>query len=180
MQPLRMLLPAAVTLLALLPQSALGQARTVDVRAHFGHATGLDDTPPYAWVGGATVTVATGPHSRFGIEVWRANMFGPYARFKRRARLFTGVWEYEFAPGRRVNPYVVAGFGYTQYRTLTPNRGHYIDPSRPEFRWDKQGSIHYQGGLGIRLFVTRRLFVAPEVRTGFPLLRSTVAVGYAF
>ena len=105
-------------------------------------------------------------------------MFGPYARFKTRARLFTGVWEYEFAPGRRVNPYVVAGFGYTQYRTLTPNRGHYIDPSRPEFRWDKQGSIHYQGGVGIRCS-SPGAFPPPKC-SGFPALRSTVAVGYAF
>ena len=79
-----------------------------------------------------------------------------------------------------MNPYTVAGIGRTQYRTLLPNREHYFDPSRPELAWETQARMHFHGGLGIRLRIAGRLFVAPEVRIGFPALRSTVAVGYAF
>ena len=65
----RIFLSALVAILALLPSPVLGQVRTVDVRASVGYAYLLDDSPPYAWVGGGTVTVPRGVHSRFGVEV---------------------------------------------------------------------------------------------------------------
>ena len=68
----------------------------------------------------------------------------------------------------------------TLYQDLLPNVEHYFDDSAPELAWETQKSLHFQGGLGIRLRITERLFVAPEVRIGFPALRSTVAVGYVF
>ena len=47
--------------------------------------------------------------------------------------------------------------------------------------WDTQYRLHVLGGLGVRLFLTPHVFVAPEARIGLvPLFRSTVALGYAF
>ena len=113
----RIFLSALVAILALLPSPVLGQARTVDVRASVGYTLGLDDTPPYAWVGGGTVTVPRGVHSRFGVEGWYAILFGPYNHpGKAQARLVTALWEYAFSPGQRVNPYAVVGVGVTQHR----------------------------------------------------------------
>ena len=113
----RIFLSALVAILALLPSPVLGQARTVDVRASVGYAYLLDDSPPYAWVGGGTVTVPRGVHSRFGVEGWYASLFGPYNHpGKAQARLVTALWEYAFSPGQRVNPYAVVGVGVTQYR----------------------------------------------------------------
>ncbi len=172
---------ASVTFLILLPHAVFGQTRTVDVRAYWGHATGLDDSPPYAWVGGVSVTEgATGAHTRLGVEVWRANMFGPYAHnAKSRATLLTFVWEYEFEPDQRVSPYMTAGVGLTRYRTRY--RTGSPDPAvLPEFFVDTQGSLNYHVGLGVRWCLTRHVFVAPEARMGFPSLRATVGVGYAF
>ena len=60
-------LSALVAILTLLPSPVLSQARTVDVRASVGYTYLLDDSPPYGWLGGGTVTVPRGLHSRFGI-----------------------------------------------------------------------------------------------------------------
>ena len=126
------------------------------------------------------MTTTVGPHMRLGLEISHAHMFGPYSDYESRALLFTGLWEYEFNRGGRVNPYAVAGVGVTRYQDLLPNVEHYFDPSAPELAWETQKSMHFHGGLGVRLRIGKRLFVAPEVRIGFPALRSTVAVGYAF
>ena len=109
---------ALVAILTLLPSPVLSQARTVDVRASVGYTYRLDDSPPYGWLGGGTVTVPRGVHSRFGVEGWYVSMFGPYGhQEKAEARLVTALWEYAFFPGQRVNPYAVIGVGVTQYRS---------------------------------------------------------------
>lgn len=169
-----------VALAAVVPPPVSGQARAVDVRALAGLAVGLDDTPPYARLGGGTVMVARGPRSRMGLEVLLADLFGPYAVIEKRAALFTAIWEYDFEPGRRVNPYLVVGAGLTRHQQRIPNHEHYSDPSRPEFRWVTQRGIHVHGGAGLRLSISQRMFLAPEVRIGLPGVRSTVAVGYVF
>ena len=74
----------------------------------------------------------------------------------------TALWEYAFSPGQRVNPYAVVGVGVTQYRDW------YLDfgpvPGSPG--WDTQYRLHVLGGLGVRLFLTPHVFVAPEARIG--------------
>ena len=59
-------------------------------------------------------------------------MFGPYSDYESRALLFTGLWEYEFNRGARVNPYMVAGAGVTQYWDLLPDPERYFDASSAE------------------------------------------------
>lgn len=155
---------------------AFGQARTVDVRAVWGYNHGLDDSPPRALVGGVAVTRAVTPHFRFGGEVLKANLFGPYATYKQRAVLVRAVLAHELLPGRRANPYWVVGVGLAHYRDLVPSR-YFRDASE----WDVQHRLNFTGGIGIRLLVTDRLFVAPEVRFGLaPLLHATMAFGFAF
>lgn len=180
MPPFRMsLLVIIVSWLFLQP--ALGQKRKVDLRGEFGYTFFLEDTPPHAWLVGGAITGAAGTHVRVGVEVLNATMFGKYGNFKERALLVTPVVEYEFSPQRRINPYLVVGFGFTQYRALVPNPEHHFDPSQPEFEWRREGSINFTGGLGVRLFLGTSVFVAPEVRIGLiPVLRSTISVGYAF
>ena len=149
---------------------AFGQPRTVDVQAVWGYNYGLDDSPPQALVGGVAVTVAVASHFRVGGEVLKANLYGPYSTYKQRAVLLRAVLRHELLPGRRANPYWVVGVGQAQYRGLIPSYG-----------WDVQNGLNVTGGIGIRLFVTERLFVAPEVRIGLaPLYHTTTAFGFAF
>ena len=158
---------------------AFGQPRTVDVQAIWGYNYGLDDSPPQALVGGVAVTVAVAPHFRVGGEVLKANLYGPYSDYKQRAVLVRAVVKHELLPGRRVNPYWVVGVGLMQHRGLLqspfPIEGRY------PFEWEVQSVLNVTGGIGVRLFVTERLFVAPEVRIGLaPLYHTTTAVGFAF
>ena len=165
----------------LVPPAASAQSSRVDLRAHWGYMYLLDDSPPEAWAGGGAVTAAVGPKLRLGLEVLHANLFGKYGSYKQRARLFHPMAEYEFSSNSRFRPFMVIGVGYTQYRSWLPDPRAYFDPSLPKRRWETQGRIHYTAGLGARLFLTKRLFLAPEVRIGLrPALRSTVSVGFAF
>ena len=167
--------------LVLFSPPVFGQQRTADLRGHLSHTYFLEDTPPHAWLVGGAITAAMGSRFRLGVEVLHARMFGRYSDYKERALLVTPVVEYEFSPNRRLNPYLVFGFGYTQYRSLIPNAEHYFDPSLPEFELDKEGGFNLAGGVGVRLFMTRGFFVAPEFRIGLvPVLRSTITLGYSF
>lgn len=166
-------------------QAASGQPRTVDVRATWGYDYGLDDSPPHALVGGISVTGAVGRHYRLGAEVLKANLFGPYGAYKSRARLVRAVVEHELLPRRRLNPYWVVGFGLAQYRDLIPVGFVHVPtegwiPSDAH-EWDVQTLLNVTGGIGLRMHVTDRVFLAPEVRFGIaPLVQSAVAVGVAF
>ncbi len=170
-----------LTAVVLIPPAAPAQSSRVDLRAHWGYLYRLDDSPPEAWAGGGSVTAAVGPRLRVGLEVLHANLFGKYDSYKQRARLFHPMVEYEFLSNSRFRPFMVIGIGYTQYRSWLSDPRARFDPSLPERRWETQGRIHYTAGLGARLFLTKRLFLAPEVRIGLvPVLRSTVSVGFAF
>ncbi len=177
----KLLLVGMVATLILLVQPVSAQPNRVDLRAHWGYMYGLDDTPPEAWTGGGSVTAAVGPKLRLGFEVLHANLFGKYDSYKQRARLFHPMMEYEFLSNSRFKPFMVIGVGYTQYRSWLADPRAHFDPSLPKRHWETQGRIHYTAGLGARLFLTRRLFLAPEVRIGLvPALRSTLSVGFAF
>ena len=161
--------------------AAYGQPRTVDVQVVWGYNYGLDDSPPRALVGGVAVTVAVAPHFRVGGEVLKANLYGPYSSHKQRAVLVRALLKHELLPGRRANPYWVVAIGQVQYRSLLPTSRYFQAEGRYPFEWEVQSGLNVTGGIGIRLFVTERLFVAPEVRFGLaPLFHATTAVGFAF
>ena len=70
---------------------------------------------------------------------------------------------------RRITPYVLAGGGYFQHRNRFVNRTFTAS----------EGA--FTGGGGVRLFLTRNLYVAPEARLGWELhQRLTVTIGYLF
>ena len=124
MRHARMILLTLITISMLLLKPVFGQNRKVDLRGHLGHTYLLEDTPPQAWLGGGAITAAAGSRFRIGLEVLHANMFGKYNDYKERALLVTPLVEYEFSPGRRINPYLAVGLGYTRYRALEPNAEH--------------------------------------------------------
>ena len=171
---------AVGALLALTPVPAWSQAGRLQVAAQGGYTLGIDDNPAHAVVRGVAVSFRASNHWRVGVEYLDADMFGPYETYESRAQLVTPVFEYQFAASQRLRPFASFGLGYTRWRTLIPRfRGG--DPEKSVFEWDEQRGINLAGGFGLRLFLTKRLFVAPEVRIGLlPVLRSTIAVGYAF
>ena len=169
------------TVSSLFLQPVAGEKRKLYLRGQLGYMLGLDDVSPHAWLGGATITGPAGSQVRGGVEFLHANMYGKYQNYKTQALLVNPVIEYEFSPHRRISPYLVVGVGFTLYRALIPNPEHHFDPTLPELKWDYQRNINFTGGLGLRLFLGKSFFVAPEVRIGLvPMFRSTVGVGYAF
>jgi len=106
-------------------------------------------------------------------------MLGPYEDYESHAQLVTPVVEYQFAAYRRLRPFASFGLGYTKWRDLIPSfRGG--EPERLVYEWDEQRGVNLAGGFGLRLFLTKRLVVAPEVQIGIlPSVRSTVGVGFA-
>ena len=72
---------------------------------------------------------------------------------------------YDFRPGRPVRPYVIAGAGLRHHWERFPFA------QFPEFSFNE---AIVSGGFGVKVFVTPRVFLAPEVRIGFePIFRAT-------
>lgn len=175
---------AAAALVALAALPAWGQAGALSVAVEGGYSWGLDDSPPHAIVRGFSVSVRASQRWRVGVEYLDANMFGPYESTEAHAWLVTPTLEYEFRAAGRLKPYVVFGAGYTRYRDLIPTFARAsadLDDYELVYEWDEQSSMNLAGGLGVRLYLTKRLFIAPELRIGLlPFLRTTVSVGYSF
>ncbi|WP_420636198.1 hypothetical protein [Candidatus Palauibacter sp.] len=117
---------------------------------------------------------------RIGVEYMDANLFGPHESHEERAWMLTPVFEYVFASSGRVRPFLSFGIGLTQWRALIPD---FRSPDSDElvYSWDRQHGFNLAGGLGIRIYITERLYVAPEARIGLiPFLRTSVAAGYSF
>lgn len=91
---------------------------------------------------------------------------------------FTPSVAYDFAePTRRVVPYAVGGVGVERHTgrfvgaDFTTGRPFVVETSRTTWSLGV--------GAGVKLFLTDRLFVAPEFRVGRePYARGTVSVGY--
>jgi hypothetical protein len=87
---------------------------------------------------------------------------------------------YDFADsGKRFVPYVVAGAGVLRHRSEFFGRD--FDTGQPRVFDTSYTSFAASAGGGLKLFVTKRLFIAPEARIGYqPSVRATVSVGYVF
>ena len=76
---------------------------------------------------------------------------------------------FDFLRGEKVRPYLIGGAGWMHHS-------------------DKIGQIKISnnewvvnGGLGVKLFITPGLFVAPEFRLGFEtIVRAAVSIGFVF
>jgi hypothetical protein len=79
---------------------------------------------------------------------------------------------YDFRPDRRVRPYLIAGVGWKHHREKFPGA------LFPDFQHNE---ATVSGGIGVKVFATRRVFFAPEVRMGFePIFRVTGSFGFVF
>lgn len=81
-------------------------------------------------------------------------------------------------PTGRVVPYVIAGLGVMHHR----GRFSGVDFNGAPRQFDVSYTTWTaSAGLGVKIFVTDRVFVAPEARIGRePTLRGTFSVGYVF
>jgi hypothetical protein len=134
----------------------------VEVRGTFGGSYFLD--APTHFVGGGSV--------RFYLT--RRLSFEPELLYMRGSRsdqdlVFTANLALDFATSKRVKPYVIGGVGFLHHRELT-GAGTFSATG-----WS--GS----GGVGVKVFLTEKLFIAPEARVGWePLFRVTGSIGYRF
>lgn len=87
---------------------------------------------------------------------------------------------YDFADsGNRFVPYVVAGAGVLRHRSEFFGRD--FVTGEPRVFDASYTSFAASAGAGVKLFLTKRLFIAPEGRIGYqPSVRATVSVGYVF
>jgi hypothetical protein len=134
----------------------------VEVRGTFGGSYFLD--APTHFVGGGAV--------RFYLT--RRLSFEPELLYMRGSKsdqdlVFTANLSLDFATSKRVKPYVIGGVGFLHHRELT-GAGTFTATG-----WS--GS----GGVGVKVFLTEKLFIAPEARVGWePLFRVTGSIGYRF
>jgi hypothetical protein len=141
---------------------ACAQGR-VEARATAGHAAFVDESFLHHFAAGGSV--------RF--YVTRRLSFEPeflYLRNTSRDQDWVVLPNVVFDLTRRdarVKPYVVGGVGMLWNRSLT-GRGYYTS-----------SEALVSGGLGAKIFLTERWFVAPEVRIGVePFVRVTGSIGY--
>jgi len=87
---------------------------------------------------------------------------------------------YDFGDSsKRFVPYVVAGAGVLRHRSQF--FGVDFDTRQPRVFDTSYTSLAVSAGGGVKLFLTKRLFIAPEGRVGYqPSLRGTISVGYVF
>jgi len=80
----------------------------------------------------------------------------------------------------RFVPYVITGIGVEHHRDqFTYND--FFNGNVLVTRKVSSNTVSINAGVGAKLFLTDRLFVAPDVRVGYePTFRATVSVGYVF
>ena len=159
-----------IVMLAVLGSSAsICQAQTEQPRASvegtLGHAAFVDEDPVDHIIGGGAFRYPVSPRLSVGPEV--IYMRGPG---RDRDLFFTGnLWFHFVEPyaDRRVAPYLLVGGG------LMRHRSEFIDFVSYE------GAV--TGGIGVRIAMTDRWYIAPEARLGWePHLRLSANVGYTF
>ena len=141
--------------------------RSTSMEATLGHAAFLDEDPIEHSLFGGSVRFALTPRVSVGPEV--VYMIGP--GHDRDVFVTGNLWfDLLGANGgspRRVTPYLIAGGGLMRHRN--------------EFFGDdftsNEGAA--TGGIGVRIALTDRWYVAPEARLGWePHSRLAVTVGY--
>ena len=177
--PTKTLAAAALVLFCLFPARAQQGELTppkVEVKATFGAAgfgDELDD--PHVVAGGSVRLYLT---RRFSVE--------PELLYMRHSSddqdyLFTPGVAYDLTdPTQRVVPYVAGGVGVFHHRGRF--LGNDFNTGQPRFFDTSSTTWAATAGGGVKIFLSDRLFVAPDARLGFvgsePTLRGTVSLGY--
>ena len=82
-------------------------------------------------------------------------------------------------PTKRFVPYVVAGLGVLHHRGQVD--GVDFVTRQPRVFDNSYTAAAASAGAGVKVFLTKRLFIAPEGRVGRqPSLRGTISIGYVF
>jgi hypothetical protein len=87
---------------------------------------------------------------------------------------------YEFTTSdKRVVPYLIGGVGVIRHKSVYNDTDFVTGaPITFDTSWTTWSA---SGGAGLKIFVSKHLFVAPEARIGYqPTLRANVSIGYAF
>jgi len=87
---------------------------------------------------------------------------------------------YEFnSLGDRVVPYLIGGVGVIRHKSVF--RGSDFVTGAPVTFDTSYTTWSASAGAGLKVFVSKNLFVAPEARVGCqPTVRATVSIGYVF
>ena len=136
---------------------------------------GLDNGSYPHFVGGAATRIRISRH--WSIE--------PEFTYMRRSSndedyVFQPSVVYEFnSIEKRVVPYLIGGVGVIRHKSVY--YGSDFVTGAPVTSDTSYTTWSASAGAGLKMFFSRRLFVAPEVRLGLqPTARATVSIGYVF
>lgn len=159
----------AILLMALFATTAEAQDRPrPEVRATGGFTGFLDEDSFAEALFGGSVRYSLTP--RVGIEPEFLYMIGAGS-----VRDLTVIphLSYDFRPGLPVRPYLIGGVGVLYHRS-----DFFTERGIIKFR---DTELTVSGGVGVKVFVTPRIFVAPEFRLGFETIyRATGSIGFVF
>jgi Outer membrane protein beta-barrel domain len=164
----RILIGSFLLFVATSSAGAQPASRSPSVEGAIGHAAFVDEDPVDHVTFGGAARVALSPRVSVGPEV--VYMIGPG---EDRDLFLTGnLWFDFFGPTadgpRRATPYLIVGAGLMRHQD--------------EFFRDfttHEGAV--TGGIGVRIAIGDRWYVAPEARLGWePHSRLTATVGYTF
>ena len=149
------------------PRGSERQRDRGEISAKFGYAAFPDNAfIPHFVVGGGPRFYLT---RRFSVEPEILYMKGP--GFDRDLALNLNC-SMHFRPGSQMRPYLIGGVGILHHR----NRIRFA----PEETFSGN-DLSFGGGVGFKVMVSDRVFIAPEVRVGWnPFLMITSSVGYSF
>jgi opacity protein-like surface antigen len=150
------------------------QTGTVEVRGSAGVAAFLDEDDDHSSAWGAAVRAYVTPRISLEPEFYYLRGYGRSAgEGAVRDYEFNLNVSLDFLKTQRITPYVFGGVGFQLHR----NR---FEFGNVEFQI-KETRESFGGGIGGRIFLTDRLFIAPEVRLGWETLARVVAsIGYRF
>lgn len=159
----RVVMAAAFIFAATTGTQAQAQTTAGAVEGIVGHAVFADDAPIHHFVFGAAAPLRLTERLAIGPEVVR--MIGPGD--DRDTILAVGTWMDLASPAPlrpgKVVPFVGGGFGVLMHSD----------------RFGTANNLYYGGGGGVRIHLTDRLYVAPEVLFASELhLRTVARIGY--
>lgn len=146
----------------ILPSVSHAQDRRAAIEGLAGYAAFLDESPIEHFTAGLSWQWRLSPRVTVGPEF--VFMRGPGSD---RDLFFTGKIVVEAAPAARASLYIVADGGLMLFHS---------DFLMDSF-WVKEGAVSF--GSGVRIRLTDRLYISPEVRIGWePHVRGTIVVGW--
>jgi len=169
---MRFVIPLVVpAMLAFAVSAAVSQEdrqKSIEGRVTLGAAAFLDEDTPldHFVVGGSARFYLTG---RFSLEPEFTYMVGPGS--DRDYTLVPNV-AYDLLQSDKATVYVIGGAGLLHHREEFPGAP---DPDFSTTNWTATG------GIGVKVFLSDRIFVAPEFRFGWdPLIRISGSIGRVF